>query len=156
MRNIKLFIVLWLSFLIFIASSVRVYSCHVVRANSFKIILGGKEMPDSDKKIKHFVVSRFFPFQRKEFPHNILDVDFLSKQLPLAKNMLRSLENQTNKKFELVFIANPKFFDDPKYEFIFSTLRDSTTLPLKFIKWSEVTTRSWARPAATTSWNLPR
>lgn len=96
-------------------------------------------MPDSHKKIKHFVVSRFFPFQRKEFPHNILDVDFLSKQLPLAKNMLRSLENQTNKKFELVFIANPKFFDDPKYEFIFSTLRDSTTLPLKFIKWSEVT-----------------
>ena len=72
-------------------------------------------MSDSDKKIKHFVVSRFFPVQRKEFPHNILDVDFLLKQLSLAKNMLRSLENQTNKNFESVFVANPKFFEDPKY-----------------------------------------
>lgn len=91
----------------------------------------------SDKTIKHFIFSRFFPYQRKIFPHNVLDVDFLSKQLPLAKNMLRSLENQTNKDFELVFILNDRFFDETKYEFIFSTLQDSTILPLKFIRRNE-------------------
>ncbi|MBR4903244.1 MAG: hypothetical protein IKZ53_01075 [Selenomonadaceae bacterium] len=92
----------------------------------------------SDKTIKHFIISRFFNFQRKGYPHNVLDVDFLSKQLPLAKNMLKSLENQTNKNFELVFFVNDKFVDDTKYEFIFSTLRDSTTLPLKFVKWADI------------------
>ena len=59
-------------------------------------------------------------------------------QLPLAKNILKSLENQTNKDFELVFIANPKYFDNPKYEFVFSTLQDFTALPLKFIKPADV------------------
>ena len=83
--------------------------------------------------IKHFVFSRFFPFQRKNYPFDILDVDFLSKQLPLVNNMFRSLENQTNKNFELIFISHPVFFEDKKYEFIFSRLRDSTSLPLRFM-----------------------
>lgn len=87
----------------------------------------------SEKTIKHFILSRFFPFQRGNFPYDVLDVDFLSKQLPLAKNMLRSLENQTNKNFELVFRVNSKFCDNSKYKFIFSTLKNSTTLPLTFI-----------------------
>ena len=87
----------------------------------------------SDKSIKHFILSRFFPWQRGNFPYDVLDVDFLSKQLPLAKNMLSSLENQTNKNFELVFRVNNKFCDNPKYEFVFSTLKNSTTLPLTFI-----------------------
>lgn len=89
------------------------------------------------KRIKHFIFSRFFPYQRKTFPYDVLDVDFLSKQLPLAKNMLRSLENQTNKNFELVFVANPKYFGNPEYELIFSTLQDFTTIPLRFIKKDE-------------------
>lgn len=91
-------------------------------------------MPDSDKKIKHFVLSRFFPMQRDTYPYSVLDTDFLSTQFPLAKNILRSLENQTNKNFEFLFMLNNNFFDNPKYEFIFSTLRESTTLPVDFIK----------------------
>lgn len=88
----------------------------------------------SDKAIKHFIFTRFYSFEDTKYPHDIYNVDFLLKQLPLAKNMLSSLENQTNKNFELVFVLNVKFFDNPKYEFIFSTLRNSTTLPLKFMK----------------------
>lgn len=93
----------------------------------------------SDKTIKHFVFSRFFTLQRADYPHNVLDVDFLLKQLPLAKNMLRSLENQTNKNFEMIFLVNPKFFEEPKYEFIFSTLQGYTTLPLRFVKFNRDT-----------------
>lgn len=92
----------------------------------------------SDKTIKHFIFSRFFPKQDPKYPYDVLDVDFLSKQLVMANNMLRSLENQTNKDFELVFVLNDKFFDETKYEFIFSTLQDSTILPLKFIRRSDV------------------
>lgn len=92
----------------------------------------------ADKTIKHFVFSRFFPRQDPKYPHDVFDVNFLSTQLPLAKNILGSLENQTNKNFELIFFMNSKFFDEPKYEFIFSTLKDSTTLPIKFIKESEI------------------
>lgn len=117
------------------ASSVCVSSFHVVRADSFKNFCKEvKRMPVEDKKIKHFILSRLFTFQRVKYPYNVLDVDFLSKQLPLAKNMLDSLENQTNKNFDLVFMANEKFFEDPKYEFVFSTLKNSTSLPLKFIR----------------------
>ena len=92
----------------------------------------------ADKTVKHFVFSRFFLGQDPKYPHDVLDVNFLSTQLALAKNVLRSLENQTNKNFELVFLMNPKYFDNPKYEFIFSTLKDLTTLPLKFTKESEM------------------
>lgn len=95
-------------------------------------------MPESDKKIKHFVIMRFFSFDDPKYPHDIYDPDFLEKQLVLAKNnALPSLENQTNKNFDLVFIVNAKFFDNPKYEFVFSTLKESTTLSLTFIKNSE-------------------
>ena len=88
----------------------------------------------ADTTIKHFIFSRFFPIQDPKYPHDIYDVDFLSKQLPLAKNMLSSLENQTNKNFDLIFLMNEKFFDNPTYEFLFKTLQDSTTLPIKFVK----------------------
>lgn len=88
----------------------------------------------SDKTVKHFVFNKFFPIQKEDYLYNVLAPTFLKEQLPLAKNMLRSLENQTNKNFELVFIANPKFFDNPKYEFVFKTLQDFTTLQLRFVK----------------------
>lgn len=90
-----------------------------------------------DKTFKHFLFMRFFSRLRPKYPYDILDVDFLSSQLPLTKNALRSLENQTNKNFEFIFVLHPNFFSDPKYEFIFSTLKDSTTLPVKFIKYSK-------------------
>ena len=93
----------------------------------------------ADKTIKHFVFSRFFPSQDPKYPHDVLDTDFLSTQVSLAKkNILSSLENQSNKNFELVFTVNPAYFDNAKYEFIFSALRDSTTLSLKFIKTSDI------------------
>lgn len=92
----------------------------------------------SDKTIKHFIFSRFFSGQNPDYLYNVLASNFLKMQLPLAKNLLRSLENQTNKNFELVFYANPKFFDNPKYEFVFSTLRGYTTLTLTFVKPSDI------------------
>lgn len=92
-----------------------------------------------DKKIKHFIFMRFFSSKKADYPYDIYDVTFLTKQLLLAKNnALSSLENQTNKNFDLVFITNPKFFDNPKYEFVFSALQYATTLPLKFIKVNEM------------------
>lgn len=92
----------------------------------------------ADKTVKHFIFSDFFPAQVPDYLYNVLAPNFLKAQLPLAKNILKSLENQTNKDFETVFIANPKYFDNPKYEFVFSTLQDFTTLPLKFIKPADV------------------
>ena len=93
-----------------------------------------------DYKIKHFVIIRFFPKQHPNYPFDIFDVNFLSKQLLLAQNALASLENQKNKNFELVFLANEKFFDNEKYEFVFSMLRALTVLPIKFVKISDT---SW-------------
>ena len=88
----------------------------------------------SDKTLKHFILMRFFPRQDIGYPHDVLDVDFLSQQLILAKNnALKSLNNQTNKDFELVFVVNRKFFSDSKYEFIFSTLTNAAAIPVKFI-----------------------
>ena len=87
----------------------------------------------ADKTLKHFVCLRFFSFQATTYLYNILYDRFLKEQLPLTKNALASLENQTNKNFEVIFVVHPKFFENPKYEFIFSTLKANTTLPLKFI-----------------------
>ena len=81
---------------------------------------------------------RFFPKQDPRYPHDVLDVDFLANQLPLAvNNGLKSLENQTNKNFKIIFLMNPICFSDKKYEFIFSTLKEATTLPVKFMQWGE-------------------
>lgn len=88
----------------------------------------------TDKTIKHFIFTRFFSFYDFKYPYDIYDVNFLQERLPLTKNVLNSLDNQTNKDFDLIFVLNDKFFDDPKYEFIFSTLRKYTTLPIKFMK----------------------
>lgn len=96
-------------------------------------------MSESNKKIKHFIMIRFFTFDDPKYPHDIYDTNFLSKQLVLAENnALKSLENQTNKNFDLIFLVNDKFFDNPTYEFIFSTLQNATTLPIKFIKIREL------------------
>ena len=62
--------------------------------------------------LKHFIFVRFFPFQDPKFPHNVLDLNFLSTQLPLVQNIFRSLENQTNKNFDLLFIMHQNFFDE--------------------------------------------
>lgn len=88
----------------------------------------------ADKTIKHFVFTRFFSWKSAAYPHDIFDVEFLSKQLLVANHVLKSLENQTNKNFELIFVLHPNFFDNPKYEFVFSTLKDSTTLPIRFMR----------------------
>lgn len=101
---------------------------------AYKLFKGGRSMSESNKKLKHFIIMRFFTFNDPKYPYDIYDVNFLSQQIILARNALGSLENQTNKNFELVFMVNDKFFDDPKYEFIFSSLQDSTSLPLTFIK----------------------
>ena len=92
------------------------------------------EVIKNDKaSVKHIVYSTFFSWQNRYYPYNVLDVDFLVSQVPLVRNLFSSLENQTNKNFELYFLMNPKIDKDPKYEVILTTLRDSTTLPIKFI-----------------------
>lgn len=95
-------------------------------------------MSESDKKIKHFVIMRFFTFDDPKYPYDIYDVNFLKQQIILARNALGSLENQTNKNFDLVFMVNSKFFSDSKYEFIFSLLKNSTSLPITFIKRNDI------------------
>lgn len=87
-----------------------------------------------EKTIKHFVIIRFFTLYDPKYPYDIYDVNFLSQQIILARNALSSLENQTNKNFEVIFMANDRFFSEPKYEIIFSSLKNSTSLPLTFIK----------------------
>lgn len=85
--------------------------------------------------VKHFVFVRFFPFKLPTFQRDIFDTDFLATQVSLAKNnLLKSLENQTNKNFEICFLANDRYFAEPKYEFILKELGDSPTVPIKFIK----------------------
>ena len=76
---------------------------------------------------------RFFNRQVPVYPYDVLDTEFLSKQLPVVNNAFRTLENQTNQNFELVFLVHEKFLAEEKYQFIFSTLKDATTLPLKFV-----------------------
>ena len=93
-------------------------------------------MPDTT--VKHFIVPRFFCWQNPKYPHDIFDTSFLATQLPLTQNILRSLENQTNKNFDLIFRMHEKHFSEPKYEFIFSTLKNSTTLPIKFATRKEI------------------
>ena len=89
----------------------------------------------ADATVKHFIFVRFFPYELPNFQHDIFDVAFLSAQVSLAKNnLLKSLENQTNKNFEICFWANGRYFDNPKYEFIFTALKDCTSLTVKFIK----------------------
>ena len=91
-----------------------------------------------EKRIKHFVEVRFFPGQAIEYLYNVRSRRFLEKQLPLAKNSLKSLNNQTNKNFEIVVFTHPTFFDNPKYEFIFKEFKQTTTLPITFVKSDEM------------------
>lgn len=108
----------------------------------------------SSDKIKHFIFMRFFSFEDPNYPYDIFDVDFLSKQLVIAKNhALKSLENQTCKNFDLVFIVHEKFFLDKKYEFIFSTLKESTSLPIKFMKMPLGLPNKWTKYKKT---DIPR
>lgn len=96
-------------------------------------------MLNVDKKIKHFIFMRFFSSKKPNYPYDIYDVIFLAKQILLAQNnALQALENQSDKNFELIFITNPIFFDNPKYKFVFSALQCATTLPVKFIKADEM------------------
>ena len=87
--------------------------------------------------IKHFIFMRFFDRKIRTYPFDIFDVNFLSKQLVLVNNAFRTLENQSNQNFELVFLTNEKFLTEKKYEFILSTLKNSTTLPFKFIPYKD-------------------
>ena len=92
-------------------------------------------MSQSEKFLKHFIVIRFFPYKDDDFAQDIFDLDFLSRQVLLAKNnCIKSLENQSNKNFEIVFLANEKYFTDKKFDFIFTELKNSTELPISFIK----------------------
>lgn len=92
----------------------------------------------SEPTVKHFIIMRFFPNQDIGYLYNVLHKGFLKKQLDLAvNNSLRSLENQTNKNFEVVFLMHPRFFVDKSYEFLFTTLRDAITVPVHFPKKDE-------------------
>ena len=69
----------------------------------------------ADKTIKHFVITRFFEHKVAGYIHDIFDVNFLSDCVLLTKNnLLKSLENQTNKNFEIIFLVNDKYLTDEK------------------------------------------
>ena len=78
----------------------------------------------------------FVFFERKvpEYIHDIFDVNFLSGRVLLAKNnVLKTLENQTNKNFELIFLVNDRYLSEEKYGFIFTELKTEIILPIKFM-----------------------
>lgn len=82
---------------------------------------------------KHFIIIRFFPRQNLNYLYNVLHVGFLKKQAALAvNNSLRSLENQTNKDFEVIFLLNGRLFVDENYKFVFDTLRGGISVPVHF------------------------
>ena len=100
----------------------------------------------ADQTVKHFIIMRFFPKQDINYLYNVLHKGFLIKQLNLAvNNGLKSLENQTDKNFEIVFYVNDKLFVDESYKFIFSTLRDAVTVPVRFPKRGEY--KTWVQEA---------
>ena len=86
----------------------------------------------SPDRIKHFIFIRFFEKVTPGYPYDVLSVDFLQNAVRLAQNPLGSLENQTNKNFEIVFFVNEKFFKEEKYAFIIPTLKNLTTIPTMF------------------------
>ncbi|MBD3879680.1 MAG: hypothetical protein SR1Q5_08405 [Quinella sp. 1Q5] len=89
----------------------------------------------SNKTIKHFVITRFFERKVEGYIHDIFDVNFVSEQVLLAKNnVLKSLENQTNKNFEIIFLVNDKYLSEEKYGFIFTELKSGITLPIRFMR----------------------
>lgn len=89
----------------------------------------------ADKTVKHFVVVRFFERKVAGYVHDIFDVNFVAERVLLAKkNLLSSLENQTNKNFEIIFLVNDRYLSEEKYKFIFTELQDGITVPLKFTK----------------------
>ena len=89
---------------------------------------------------------RFFPKQDINYLYNVLHKGFLLKQLALAKNNgLKSLGNQTNKNFEIVFYVNEKLFVDESYKFILTTLKDAVDVPVHFPKRGEY--KAWVQDA---------
>ena len=96
-------------------------------------------MADSGKTVKHFVVVRFFPYQSIDYPYNVLNPDFLAKQAALVKsNIIKSLENQTNKNFELIFYVHSYLLSDKRYKPILATLKDSETWQIRFFKKGDI------------------
>ena len=92
----------------------------------------------AEPTVKHFIIMRFFPVQGINYLYNVLHVGFLQKQVELAvSNSLTSLANQTNKNFEIVFLMNPRFFVDERYNFIFTTLKEASPVPVHFPKRGE-------------------
>lgn len=59
--------------------------------------------------------------------------------------MLKSLANQTNKNFEIVFLMHPRTFVGKNYEFIFKTLTEASPVPVHFPKRGEY--QAWIRDA---------
>ena len=96
----------------------------------------------ADRTIKHFVIVRFFEHKVKGYVHDIFDVNFVAGRVLLAKNnLLKSLENQTNKNFEIIFLVNDRYLSEEKYKFIFTELQDGMTVPVKFMKSVELRQR---------------
>jgi len=96
-------------------------------------------MSSSGKTLKHFVIVRFFPHKDPEFTQDIFDLDFVARQVFLTKNNgLKSLENQSNTNFEVVFLMNEQYFKDKKFDFMFSEIKNCTSLPVTFIKKEEL------------------
>ena len=69
-------------------------------------------------KIKHAVAIRFYPFVFGVYNNDITDYDFLKKEFDLLRtNVIKSLEEQNNKNFEVIIIYNGSL-DLSKYDFL--------------------------------------
>lgn len=68
----------------------------------------------------------------------LTQIFYLHRFFLQKNNLLKSLENQTNKNFEFAFWANDRYFSDEKYEFIFEELKNDTSLPINFVTESKM------------------
>lgn len=85
-------------------------------------------------KIKHYIIIRFYNENFNVIPlERMLDFDFLNAAANLLKNnCLVSLENQTNKNFEVIIIINDLIKDDHK---IYSVLNNlNCSFPIHIMK----------------------
>ena len=87
-------------------------------------------------KIKHFVITRFICNPNLGFGQKIFDKEFIKNNAEISKKyLLKSLLNQTNKNFEIIYLLN----DEHDIDFIKSCFKEYfSTIKIYFIKLNDI------------------
>ena len=80
-------------------------------------------------KIKHFLITRFFPFHLNGYAYDIESPDFLKSQASLfERNLFSSIKNQTNKDMTLIVIVNERAYKNEINAQIIDSLKSLSPL----------------------------